>query len=393
METEVVAVERADSGWLVTTADTLFYPEGGGQPADWGSIMSVNSGVRYEARPSGHEAALLIQGDFPPDSEPPFAQGDRAALSLDRERRVRHTICHTAQHLLSAVLLELWQAPTVSMHLGDSGNTVDADISHFTAEMARKTEETVQAAIEADLPVISHICPPEDAVNFPLRRELPQGEDTVRVVEIQGVDFSPCCGTHLPSLGKIGLLRISGWEKYKGKTRIHFNAGHDAWAFDSALRDTLVEAASILEVNPPELPGRITALRDHAAELEKKLKALSALWAEGEVSALGEAASERAAPGRAVVSRSYEKCDAELVTLAAKECSLKLGVPAVFSSVPSLTLICTAPKGSSLNLKELLLPVFSAHQGRGGGGPSMVRGVFDSPEDLEKCRLECAVPF
>ncbi|MDR2898264.1 MAG: hypothetical protein LBU99_05550 [Spirochaetaceae bacterium] len=297
---------------------------------------------------------------------------------------------HTAQHLLSAVLWELFVVPTVSMHLGTSGNTIDVDTADFTPEMARRAEETVQSAIEADFPIIIHLCPPEDLSSFPLRRKPPEDAEVVRIVEIQGIDFSPCSGDHLSSLGRIRLLRISGWEKYKGMTRIYFSAGHDAWDFDSAVRDTLVEAAAILEISPPELPGRVTTLMAHTAELEKKLKNLTVLWIAGEVRSFRETiAAQTAAGGQAVASRSYETADAETVLLAAKECSLKLAVPAIFASIPSLTLICTAPKNSPCNLKELLLPVFSANKGKGGGGPSLIRGVFDSPEELERCRLAC----
>ena len=95
----------------------------------------------------------------------------------------------------------------------------------LSEETLLAAEDAVMDAIEENHSVIIHLCPPEDISRFPLRKAPPKGEDAIRVVEIEGNDFSPCCGTHCASTGQIGMLRILGAEKYKGLTRVGFIAG------------------------------------------------------------------------------------------------------------------------------------------------------------------------
>ncbi|MDR3173277.1 MAG: alanyl-tRNA editing protein, partial [Treponema sp.] len=172
---------------------TIFYPEGGGQEADRGSVNGVPLLDVKEAPLAGgmgeeilHIVSAVDAGVLKPGP---------ASLVLDSRRRRDFTVQHSAQHLLSGTILRLTGKYTVSMRLGQEFNTIDVDAPELSAGMLTQAEDAAADAIEADAPVVIHFCPPEDITKFPLRKVPPQGEDVIRVVEIAGHDFSPCCGT------------------------------------------------------------------------------------------------------------------------------------------------------------------------------------------------------
>ncbi|MFN3414507.1 MAG: alanyl-tRNA editing protein, partial [Thermoanaerobaculum sp.] len=115
LQTQVIASGRDDRGVWVELADTIFYPEGGGQPADRGTVAGVPV-VDVQKGPQG--IRHYLQGN-PPSGE--------VTLALDWQRRYDHMQQHTGQHLLSAVFVEHFGLPTVSLHLGRNGSTIDRE--------------------------------------------------------------------------------------------------------------------------------------------------------------------------------------------------------------------------------------------------------------------------
>ena len=159
-----------------------------------------------------------------------FLAGDRVSLHIEADRRRDYSQAHSGQHLLSSTFMRLLGAATVSVHLSRERCFIDFDIPAIPDEDVAEAEDLVERIIADDYPIRIHSCPPEDLASFPLRKRPPQGEEVVRVVEIDGIDFTPCCGTHLGSTGELRLVRILGTEKYKGMTRLAFVAGSRAAA-------------------------------------------------------------------------------------------------------------------------------------------------------------------
>jgi alanyl-tRNA synthetase len=146
---------------------TIFYPEGGGQSADRGTINGIPlADVREQGGEILHLAAeggdQLVPGP--------------AELALDVRRRRDFTVQHTGQHLLSGTILRMTGKPTVSMRLGEEFNTIDVDAPDLAAETLAVIEDAVMDAVEEDCPVIFHLCPPEDITAFPLRKVPPRGK-------------------------------------------------------------------------------------------------------------------------------------------------------------------------------------------------------------------------
>jgi len=245
---------------------TIFYPEGGGQPSDRGTINGI---PLLDVREKDGNILHVVSVQ---DAEK--LKAGRAELILDYKRRKDFSTLHTGQHLLSGTILRMTGKATVSMHLGDETCTIDVDAPEINDETITAVEEAVADAIEENHPVIIHLCPPEDVTSFPLRKVPPQGEEQIRVVEIQGNDFSPCCGTHLKSTGEVGMLRIFSAEKYKGMTRIMFIAGRRVLLDSRALRHNAAIISHALSVPVGDIGRGVQDFLEKTAHMERRLKTL-----------------------------------------------------------------------------------------------------------------------
>ncbi|MFP3089562.1 alanyl-tRNA editing protein [Treponema sp. TIM-1] len=359
---------------------TIFYPEGGGQSADRGTINGV---PLLDVQEEGEEILHIVS-----PGEGATLRPGPGELVLDTIRRRDFTVHHTAQHLLSGTILRLTGFPTVSMHLGDEVCTIDVDAPAFPEETIIAVEEAVQDAVEADAPVVIHLCPPENLGDFPLRKVPPQGEEIIRVVEIRGNDFSPCCGTHLASTGPIGILRILGAEKYKGKTRISFIAGRRVLRDSRLLRKNGDIASRALKVPVAETGPGVLALLDRMKELERRLKTLEEENAAVKAAALlknaGLLVGEGDSPGRGILlSASFPEAGMDEVLAIGRAAQKLTGALIVLASEGEFKFaaFCSDKKA---HLPSILKDPMEAQGGHGGGGPSFFQGAFPGRQELER---------
>jgi alanyl-tRNA synthetase len=353
---------------------TIFYPEGGGQSADRGTI----NGVRLlDVQEKDGEILHLVSGEDAARLKPGPAE-----LILDIRRRRDFTQLHTGQHLLSATILRMTGAPTVSMHLGDETSTIDVESAEISNEVLLAIEETVADAIEENHPVIIHLCPPEDVSSFPLRKIPPKGEEVLRIVEIEGCDCIACCGTHVRSTAEIGLFRILGAEKYKGMTRISFTAGRRLLRDSRLLRQNAMIVSRALSAPLSETGKKFLEFLGKTALTEKRLKALEdkAVREKAE-NLLRKAADAAGGSGPVIVVEAYKDEDMNEVhnigKLAQKQCQAIL----ILASEKELkfTAFCSA---QGFDLRSFLKDAFEAHGGKGGGSSSFFQGSFGTKEAL-----------
>ncbi|GHV80948.1 alanyl-tRNA editing protein [Spirochaetia bacterium] len=380
----ILEIRPYNDGLALILDATVFYPEGGGQSGDRGSINGIP--VLDVQEKNGEIFHIVSSGDGEKLRPGP------AELVLDRVRRRDFTVLHTAQHLLSGTILRMTGAPTVSMHLGEDvadGShpcTIDVNTREIAGETLLAVEEVVAEAIEENHPVIIHRCPPERVEDFPLRKIPPKGEEVIRVVEIQGNDFSPCCGTHVTATGEIGMLRVLGAEKYKGMTRVSFIAGRRVLRDSRALRRNAETVSHALSVPVAETGAGVLALVEKAAQLERKLKALEEEAALRKAQALLRGAGLLDEAGKAVgEGRVLTKCFAD----ADMDEVLRIGRAA--QGLCAAVLVLASPRElkfaglcavKSVDIRPLLKDLMTQHGGKGGGGPSFFQGQFSTAEDL-----------
>jgi alanyl-tRNA synthetase len=383
VEGRILEIRPGKGQMAVILERTIFYPEGGGQPADRGTI---GGRPLLDVWEEGEEILHLMDA-----AEGAALAPGPVELVLDAPRRRDFTVAHTAQHLLSGTILRLTGRSTASMRLGEEICTIDVEGPEFDGEALREVEDAVMDAVEEDRPVIIHRCPPEDLGSFPLRKKPPRGEGVIRVVEIQGKDFSPCCGTHLGTTGAIGMLRILGAEKYKGMTRITFIAGRRVFQESRLLRRNGELISRTLQAPVAGIGEAVLALREKALRLEGRLKIMEEEAARGRARELLVEAGLSSPdsfgkggplPGEGlVITRIFEDRTMEelLRTGRAAQVGCRAAIVLAAAGEGKFAAFCSQ---SSLDLRALVKGPLAAQGGRGGGNASFFQGLFPGEEAL-----------
>ncbi len=207
-ETRVARVQ----GTSVFLSETAFYPRGGGQPADRGTLESagVKGWVGGASKRNG-DIAHEIEGNVP-------AAGEVVTAYLDWDLRYRLMRLHTALHILSAVVYQTWGATVTGANIADDGSKARMDFALEGKRVADLLEEfgaAVNAEVGKEAPVKTYELPREEAMRIPdlIRTRislLPEGLESVRIVEIEGVDLQADGGTHVSNTREIGRVKILG---------------------------------------------------------------------------------------------------------------------------------------------------------------------------------------
>jgi len=186
--------------------------------------VNVAGGVRLTEPAADLGVAMALASSF---LDRPVPAGP-AHARIDRERRLRHMQHHPAPPLLNQCFLRLFDLETVSANInGYTPSTLDLPAPAVTKEQLDRAEELANELIYADLPVKAYFVSPEAVNALPLRKQ-PKVKENIRVVEIEGFDWTPCGGTHSPATGSLGALKIIKTERQNEKTRVHFMAGRQA---------------------------------------------------------------------------------------------------------------------------------------------------------------------
>jgi alanyl-tRNA synthetase len=360
-------VGQSDGGRRVYLNRTAFYPTSGGQPFDTGLL----GGVRVmEVEEEEERIAHLLEAPL---------KGARVEGVVDWSRRFDHMQQHTGQHLLSAVLEELFHYRTVSVHFGAETATLDLDADSLTPEDIRRAEERANAIVFENRPVTVAF---EDAATATGLRKETDRTGTIRIVTIEDLDRSACGGTHVRATGEVGAILIRKAERVKKQTRLEFRCGGRAIArarSDLAILSNLAAASS-------------AAIEDLPALLEKQrgeLKAAVALRRAMEEDLIGHRARDlyhQATPDesgrRVVVYRAQTASAEELGGLAQALTALpKVAFLGTLTTPPTLFLSSSPDTG--LDAGAILKPVLAALEGRGGGSARLARGTVPGSDALE----------
>ncbi|KAF0194636.1 MAG: alanyl-tRNA synthetase [Bacillota bacterium] len=339
-------------------AETAFYAEGGGQPSDAGEINGVSvTKVFEESGRVWHELEGVV-GDV-----------DTVEGRVDGARRRDFSIQHTGQHILSQAFFRLFAAETSSFHLTENKVTIDLSQGDLTAEQVLQAEEMSNRILRQGLQVKVQVFADKAALPENLRK-LPVVDDSIRLVEITDFDICPCGGTHIASTAELGLIKVLGFERTKGKTKVEFACGDRAIAeFERRLSSD--SAVSHLLSTPftghTEAVSRLVAIEKElgreVARLGKELLELKA------------AAQE---PHSVHNGRAFYKLDPWSASLDEAKLFLALvlkkspGVGlAVLHGDPARLAVASS---TELNAGAILKDVLVKYGGKGGGIPQSAQG-------------------
>jgi alanyl-tRNA synthetase len=339
---------------------TAFYPTSGGQPFDVGSLGS--SRVIDVIDQDGGGILHVIEGDLAPGP----VHG-----TVDWTRRFDHMQQHTGQHVLSAAFDRLFDVRTMSFHLGSTASTIDLAREVTAAEMARAESEANRVVWE-DRPVDIRFATAAEAAHLPLRKE-PTRDGVLRIIDIDEWDVSACGGTHVARTGAIGIIALSGSERFRGGTRVEFVCGGRALETFRQLRESVASSTRLLSVLPSDIPASIERLQADGRDLTKQVKALHAQLATHEAASL--AANAETIGQANVVVAALEGWDAGGIKGIATVIAARPGHLAVLLTSPAPASIVVA-RASDLNVDcaAMLKRLTARFGGKGGGKPELAQG-------------------
>lgn len=370
-------VARADRGGRPAVAldQSAFYPEGGGQPADTGTLEGVPVlDVQVEDGVVWHTLAQPVQSNV--------VQGQ-----VDWARRFDHMQQHHGQHLLSAAFERLFDLKTVSFHLGASSATIDLAATALSAQQTAAVEDLTNQVIWEDRPVLARFMSADELAQLTLRKP-PSVGGPVRVVAVPDFDYSACGGTHPRATGGVGLAHIRRAERRGDVVRVEFVCGGRA-ARDLRWKNAaLGRMAGALSVGADEVEPALARLREAEERARKRL-------ADAAEQLVGYEAQDLIAHAelvgivrvvrRAYADRSLEEVRALAKAISAGGCVALLGLRA-----EKTQLIFARADGLAIDCGKLLRDTLAQFGGRGGGQAALAQGGLPDSTQLEAA-LDAAV--
>ena len=348
---------------------TVFYPEGGGQPADHGTL-TLPDGARLTVT-DVHEQGGVIwhRVDALPDTAAP---GTAVTGRIDWAWRFDKMQQHTGEHILSGILHQMFGAENVGFHIGFDAVRMDTSVP-ISAEGLREAELAANRIVWQNVPVL---------ITYPTREELARMtyrskkeiEGQVRIVTMPGADVCACCGTHTAATGAVGQIKILAAENYKGGVRLSIVCGERALLAAQAMRQRQADIGALLSAKPSETAHAVHRVYDEYTALKFAHFGLC--------SELFDALAAQVAPGADAI-RIVPGLDPDgLHRLAARLSEATTGLCAALTANEKGTGYCLAQAGG--DLRALTKALNTALNGRGGGKPGICQGsCAAAPEQVE----------
>ncbi|CAN5780952.1 DHHA1 domain-containing protein [soil metagenome] len=388
-DAQVIANSERVSGWTAVTLDrTAFYPTGGGQPSDTGTL----NGLRVvECIDDAEEGVLhVIQGRAP-------EVGTIVKGRIDWLRRLDHMQQHTGQHILSQGFVKLFNAPTRSFRVLDESCEIDVALDNPTSETIERAVELANNVIwENRMITISHVTSRE-ASELPLRKE-PAREGDLRLSEIEGFDLTPCGGTHAYQTGEVGMIAVRSWERAKGLTRIEFVAGMRALADYRRANKSARAIAGLFSAGRAETPELAARMIEENKQLYRRVRNLEEIAARVEAEELLARAAAEA--GNATVGSADARIVVEVFDNRDAESLQQLALTLI-NHPKTIALLGARDKDAARvvfarsadapgDMNALMRDACAMLDGRGGGKPDLAQGGGKNVEKLGEAIAQAA---
>jgi len=312
-DARVIDLSERDDGAVAVTLDrTAFYPTGGGQPNDTGTLGEARVVDCIDAEDAG--VMHVIQGPTP-------ELGDTVHGKVDWLRRLDHLQQHTGQHILSAACVKLFDAPTRSFRVLEHECEIDVALDNPSDERIEQAVDLANQIVWECRPIQIRNVTPEEAATLPLRKE-PAREGELRVIEVADFDLTPCGGTHAKSTGEVGVIAVRSWERAKGLTRIQFMAGIRVLADYRRANRTSRDVAALFSAGREDSPALVAKLVEENKKLGRRVRELDEVACRAEAEELLKSARVR-------TGSSSELSDREAVKDSSRGLSAQRDTPGV----------------------------------------------------------------
>lgn len=361
---------------------TIFFPEGGGQSSDIGTLINSSDETTYPVTHASETGDTIIHEI----SNHNLQVGDKVICRINWPHRFDNMQRHCGEHLLSGAMYKLFGGVNRGFHMGEHFMTADINLekdpsfTEVTWEMAMEAEELVNSHIWQDLPVkAEEFSTGEEAAKMPLRKELAVDED-VRVVTIGNddviADCVACCGTHPTSTAQIGLLKIYKVEKNKGMFRIYFEAGKRAMEDYRAKHDILTALSNRYSTGIDELTDKIEKQEKRHEETKNTLNKLRNVL----ISQKTEEIKKELSAGVPFISRFYDEFTPEDIMKIGKHILQDIKGLVVAGDLNTNTLILFSDGTNDCG--KLVKDNAGVYNGKGGGRKDNARALFPDYDSM-----------
>ena len=353
-----------ENNTYIVLHNTAFYPTGGGQPHDTGTINGIEiinvDEIDGEIRHYVAEGAK-VEG----------LSGEVEGV-LNWARRFDHMQQHAGQHILTAAFVELFDFPTVSFHLGSDTVTIDLQTSAVTDDQLAAAEKRANEIILENREILTKWVTMEEANTYPLRKAL-KVEGDIRLVIIPDYDYNGCGGTHPTSTGQVQAIKILSTEKMKQNIRVHFVCGQRVINTLHLQNNVLTTVAKQLSAPKEEAAIALQKVLATAKTTEKALADAQDELLKYEASTLLADAVQTNSetivqlfPGRTM--QQLQKL-AKLLTV--KE-NMKVAVVGEFED--KYQIVAARGKSQTTSMKSVMQTVLPLIEGKGGGSDQLAQG-------------------
>ena len=354
----VLSCEAAKHGFMITLDRTAFYPEGGGQPADHGTLNGIPV-------TDVHEKDGVILHNV----EQSVEVGETVTGVLDWARRFDHMQQHSGEHILSGILCHDYHCDNVGFHMGTDTVTIDynADISwEQLLDAERKANEVIWAdrAVEVQYPTAEEL----KEIDYRSKKEL---TGQVRIVTFPEADCCACCGTHVLRAGQVGLIKALSVQKFRDGVRMEILCGKRALDFLGTVYEQNRAVAQRLSVKPQNTQAAVERLEGELMSAKERMTTL-------EDQIIDSIAAGCAGKGDVVLFRSDLRPDAvrKLADAAAKVCG---GLAAVFAGEEGHYQYALV-RADGMDISALVKNMNQALNGRGGGRKGFAQGQVQADQ-------------
>ena len=356
---KVLGCEKAEKGYLVILDQTAFYPEGGGQACDIGTLGDARV---LDVQEQGQSVVHLC--------DKPLMVGETVVGTIDWERRFDMMQQHTGEHLLSGLIHDQFGYHNSGFHMGTQLMEVDFD-GPISADEIWELEQKANALVWANLPVHCYYPSKEELpnVSYRTKRDLPW---PVRIVDIPGGDTCACCGVHVKNTGEVGLIKIISCVKFHSGVRLEMVCGGRAYAYIRQIFEQNRQVSQQLSAKMTETAEAVRKLSDaaaaekfRAAGLEKRIFDMTADQYRGQENVLVFAKNLNGGGVRELADKIAAVCT---------------GYAAVCSGDDEKGYqICIVSK--TVNVRQIGMQAMQALNGRGGGKDYAFQGSVKTTEE------------
>ncbi len=346
---------------------TCFYPEGGGQPADGGTL----NGIRVQAVLEENDEIIHVLEEE--------VTSDEVIGRIDWERRFDHMQQHAGQHVLSQCLVQLLGAETRSFHLGEEASTLEIDKREITEEEVEGVEKLANAVVFENREIKSKFVREDDIPKVPLRRP-PKKEGAIRVVEVSDFDHSACGGTHPQRTGEIGTIKIIRWERIRNNIRLEFLCGGRALEDYIQKHRDMRHLSNRLTVDESEVLASFEKIASELKTQKIRARKMREKLIHYEAEKLLQEDRDR------IIRKIYTERTPEEIRGLALAVIRKGEVIALFGlrGEERGHVFLARSEAFDLDLRELVPIVSPLIKGKGGGRPSLVEMAGEKKEELKK---------